>query len=268
VALSEDLEDGTIRVYSGACRAQVLHEAGDADGACRVLLDRAGGDELRSIVGGWRGIYLELLTRCHLSLGDHERAAAAADRARVVSDEIPLGIAAMAAARAQALVALARGETALAAELARSAIGHAAAIESPVHVATSQALVGRALAEGGAVDDAIAHLMLAADGYDALGAVRYRDHVEARLRGLGQAIHRRSRRGDQLASGIATLTGREREVADLITDRHTNREIADQLFLSLKTVETHVRNIFNKLDVSSRTEIARELERHRAATAG
>jgi DNA-binding NarL/FixJ family response regulator len=63
------------------------------------------------------------------------------------------------------------------------------------------------------------------------------------------------------------LTGRELEVAELITARHTNREIAEQLFLSLKTVETHVRNIFNKLDVSSRTDIARRLEEHRAVVA-
>lgn len=50
------------------------------------------------------------------------------------------------------------------------------------------------------------------------------------------------------------------EVAELIRSHSTNREIAGELFLSLKTVETHVRHISDKLCVSSRAEIARTLE--------
>ena len=46
-----------------------------------------------------------------------------------------------------------------------------------------------------------------------------------------------------------------------MTDRLTNREIAATLFLSDKTVESHMRNIFMKLGVSSRVEVARTIER-------
>ena len=46
-----------------------------------------------------------------------------------------------------------------------------------------------------------------------------------------------------------------------MTDRKTNREIAAALFLSDKTVESHIRNIFHKLGVSSRVEVARAVER-------
>ncbi len=46
-------------------------------------------------------------------------------------------------------------------------------------------------------------------------------------------------------------------MVELITNRFTNREIAAELFLGIKTVETHIRNIFNKLGVSSRLEVAR-----------
>jgi len=264
--LAEPLDAGTIPVFSAACRAQVLHEVGRPAGARDLLIERAGGEEVTAIAGGWRGIYLELLTRCHLSLGDVERAGAAAASARALADDVPLGIAEMAAGRATALVAMEAGDAPGAIVNAESAIEHARAIESPVHVATSQALLGRALALAGDETGAVHHLQTAADGYDALGATRYRDQVESLLRGLGRAVHRRSRPGDLDASGLRSLTGRELEVAELIRERHTNREIAEQLFLSLKTVETHVRNIFHKLDVSSRADVARMVETERAAT--
>jgi DNA-binding NarL/FixJ family response regulator len=56
-------------------------------------------------------------------------------------------------------------------------------------------------------------------------------------------------------------------VARLVVDRKTNPEIAADLFLSQKTVETHLRNIFHKMDVSSRVALARAVERE-GRTAG
>ena len=81
------------------------------------------------------------------------------------------------------------------------------------------------------------------------------------LRKLGQRVHRRGRDRAPAATGSASLTGRELEVARLVVDRKTNREIAAELFLSGKTVETHMRNMFRKLGVSSRVEVARVVER-------
>ncbi|MDH6227620.1 response regulator transcription factor [Streptomyces sp. MJP52] len=60
----------------------------------------------------------------------------------------------------------------------------------------------------------------------------------------------------------ATLTEREREVLDLIADGRSNREIARSLFLSEKTVKTHVSNILMKLDVADRTQAALWAVRH------
>ena len=63
-------------------------------------------------------------------------------------------------------------------------------------------------------------------------------------------------------TGIPTNTSsnplgkREREVADLIAEGLSNKEIASRLFLSERTVETHVYNILNKLGFSSRVSIA------------
>ncbi len=62
-------------------------------------------------------------------------------------------------------------------------------------------------------------------------------------------------------SRLAALSDRERAILLEVARGRSNAEIAADLFLSLKTVETHMRNIFRKLGVSSRVEVARVLER-------
>jgi DNA-binding NarL/FixJ family response regulator len=58
------------------------------------------------------------------------------------------------------------------------------------------------------------------------------------------------------------LSPRQRHVAQLISTGSSNREIADALVLSIKTVETHIQHIFTKLRVKSRAEIAVWAARH------
>ncbi len=97
--------------------------------------------------------------------------------------------------------------------------------------------------------------------FDACGARRYRDEAERELGKLGHRAHRRTRAGKTDGTGLESLTERELQVARLVVDRKTNPEIAAELFLSQKTVETHLRNIFRKIDVSSRVDLARAVER-------
>ena len=95
-------------------------------------------------------------------------------------------------------------------------------------------------------------------------ARRGREEAAQELRKLGHRVTRKPRSATvPAAAGLAELTGREREIAELVTERHTNRSIAGELFLSEKTVETHLRNIFVKLGVASRVEVARAVERAR-----
>jgi DNA-binding CsgD family transcriptional regulator len=122
-------------------------------------------------------------------------------------------------------------------------------------------LAGQALAKDGQNERAVAELQRAAADLDARGAIRYRERAERELRRLGHRIHRRTRPGAPGGSGIDSLTERELEAARLIVDRKTNAEIAEDLFISLKTVETHLRNIFHKMNVSSRVELARRVKR-------
>jgi DNA-binding CsgD family transcriptional regulator len=92
--------------------------------------------------------------------------------------------------------------------------------------------------------------------------VRYADEAARELRRLGRRV---TRRGRGVASGDAGLTDRELEVARLVTAGKTNREIAAELFLSEKTVETHLSHAFAKLGVSSRAALAGVLARGTAS---
>jgi DNA-binding CsgD family transcriptional regulator len=90
--------------------------------------------------------------------------------------------------------------------------------------------------------------------------VRHRAVAERELRTLGRHIHRRTKASATGDPGVGSLTGRELELARLVVDRKTNPHIAAQLFLSPKTVETHLRNIFRKLGDANRAELARVVE--------
>jgi DNA-binding CsgD family transcriptional regulator len=60
------------------------------------------------------------------------------------------------------------------------------------------------------------------------------------------------------------LTAREREVLEHVAAGKTNREVADELFLSVRTVDRHLSRIFDKLGVNSRAAAASQYERSRA----
>ncbi|WKK67034.1 helix-turn-helix domain-containing protein [Lutimonas zeaxanthinifaciens] len=59
-----------------------------------------------------------------------------------------------------------------------------------------------------------------------------------------------------------SLTTQEEKVAELMIDNKTNKEIASELFISLNTVKTHIRNLYAKLEVSNRTEFVEKFKNH------
>jgi DNA-binding CsgD family transcriptional regulator len=94
-----------------------------------------------------------------------------------------------------------------------------------------------------------------------LGARRIAELARAEMRVLGARPRRLA------FSGAESLTASQRRVAQLAARGRTNREIASELYLSLKTVEAHLRETYNKLGISSRRELAtiiaaRDPERH------
>ena len=260
VDLMRPLDQSLMSASVGLALAAALLESGDAARAVDVLVGPAGGDELPLVPRAWRANWLELLTRCWLALGRRgEAARAAAGAQAAAAGGRPL--ARSLADRAAAAVALHSGDPVSAVRLALASAAGAEEVAVPVEAALSRTLAGRALAQAGQPDAAAAQLERAAAAFDSVGALRYRAEAEREMRQLGHRVHRRTRPGKADGSGLASLTGRELQVAMLVGDLKTNPEIAAALFVSRKTVESHVRNIFLKLGVSSRAEVARTVER-------
>ncbi len=96
-------------------------------------------------------------------------------------------------------------------------------------------------------------LTQACEEFDRLGSRLWAARAQAELRATGQRPRLRQ------ADTHRTLTPQEQRVAELVTEGLTNREVAIRLFVSTNTIETHLRHIFQKLGVRSRTELARTM---------
>ena len=102
-------------------------------------------------------------------------------------------------------------------------------------------------------------LRAAAARSDGLGASTLVELAERELRALGVRTWRRGPAASAADDAVALLTDREREIASLAAEGMSNPEIAEQLFLSRKTVERHMSNALAKLGVRNRTQLARRL---------
>jgi DNA-binding CsgD family transcriptional regulator len=140
---------------------------------------------------------------------------------------------------------------------------------SPRHPAEDRPLVlgqtleDLAVAEAwrGDLEAARHSLKRAVDVYLRLGADWDIARADARLRSLGVRRGRRAA-GRRPTTGWEALTPTELKVAQLITEGRSNPQIAAALFLSPRTVQTHVSHILGKLGMRSRTEVAREAAHH------
>ncbi|MFN0283948.1 MAG: ATP-binding protein [Kineosporiaceae bacterium] len=98
--------------------------------------------------------------------------------------------------------------------------------------------------------DAREHLRAALDTFEDVGAERWATRARHELRASGETSRRRD------SSTPVDLTPQERHVAELVRQGLSNRDAAAQLFLSPRTIDFHLRNVFAKLAVSSRAELA------------
>jgi DNA-binding CsgD family transcriptional regulator len=131
---------------------------------------------------------------------------------------------------------------------------------SPRHLAVGAVFedAATALLQVDRRDPGIDLLKASLAAWERAGAPRDETRVRARLRELG--VHRRSRvtgASVRPVTGWESLTVAENRVAQLAAQGRTNKQIAEQLYLSPYTVATHLKHIFTKLDVTSRVELAR-----------
>ena len=94
------------------------------------------------------------------------------------------------------------------------------------------------------------HLRAALDGFETLQAALWAERAHVELRASGQRARRRD------PSTRDELTPQELQIAGFVAQGLTNREVAAQLFLSPRTIDFHLRNVFRKLDIASRTQLA------------
>jgi ATP/maltotriose-dependent transcriptional regulator MalT len=258
------VESGRDDPPSGIARlvlAEALLEIGEHDRCRAQLLDAAGDPRLPQVPFCESYAYL-LLTRADLLAGELDAAARQVARAEAVAASYPTMVPRSSAAQARALVALARGDAGAAAHDAAEAIECGERLGSPLVAGRARILLGEALAAADDRQAAIAALDQAHAGLGAIGARHYQDHAARVLRKLGRAVPR-SEAGGPGEGALQGLSARELEVIALVGEGKTNRQIADELYLSVRTVDRHLSRIFDKLGVSSRAAAASAFERSR-----
>ncbi|WP_147332054.1 helix-turn-helix transcriptional regulator [Geodermatophilus marinus] len=191
-----------------------------------------------------------------MATADRVQAAARADhreRAQRWSADAEEFAAATHAPWAEAMAAHCRAvlsEGAVAAELFAEALRRHEGSRRPFDRGRTLLAYGEFLRRSRRRVQARAHLAAALDLFEGLGAAPWAERARSELRACGEASHRRD------PSAVLRLTPQELQVARFVATGLPTRAVAAQLFLSPRTVDFHLRNVFTKLGISSRAELA------------
>jgi len=220
---------------------------------CRLILRRCEDTEERH----YSVSPLRWATSVLVELGDPEGARACAAALARIAAETGQPEAMSALSHALGETALLDGDVDRAVEQFQRAIDLLREVDAPFELIESERRAAAALVRVARRDDAVDRLLGA---YRLARRLRARPSIQrlaASLADLDERVDRRlsRRQAEQLVQ--EQLTRRELEVVRLLAAGQTNREIAKDLFLSVRTVDMHVRNILRKLDCRSRTEAAR-----------
>lgn len=194
---------------------------------------------------------MPVIAEASLWASDMERASAVATRMRRESTALGQRLGLAWADACDACVELLHGDAKRAVSLLRGATAALEAIPFVPDAARLRRQLARALAETGDREGATRELRGAHEVFAHLGAERELDATREQLRELGARPPTRS-----TTQGIAGLTGREVEIVRLVAERRSNKEIGAALGISARTASTHLSNIFVKLGVDSRGELA------------
>src|SRR5439155_16862786 len=147
-------------------------------------------------------------------------------------------------------------------ELVRPAVEYFERVGRAVDLAQAREELAIALAVTGDAEAARAYAVLAKDGYGRLGAVWAVRRADARMRSYGVRLGPRGPHRSPGSGGWTALSPTELTIARLVAQGRSNPEIAAELMLSRRTVQSHVSSILAKLHARTRVEIAREAQRH------
>ncbi|MFJ3307417.1 ATP-binding protein [Streptomyces sp. NPDC086549] len=190
--------------------------------------------------------------------GKDDAAAQLVERLSRLADRTPIPGLLGDLARAQALTTTAPSA---AEALYQQAIQHHENTRGPLRRARSRQLYGEWLRRERRTKEARDELRIAYELFDAMGAQGYAARTAQELSAAGDPVQP----GGAAHSGDGELTPQEARVARLAAGGATNAEIAAQLYLSVHTVDYHLRKVFRKLDIHSRRELADR--RHRITSA-
>lgn len=135
-----------------------------------------------------------------------------------------------------------------------AAIGLHDSVPTPFERARTELAWGERLRRSGLRTEARRRLNGALQVFDRLGAAPWAERARGELRASGQSVLTPEQRTEDV------LTPQELQVAALVAGGATNREAAAALFLSVKTIEFHLGNVYRKLGIRSRTELARVVD--------
>lgn len=241
----------------GLAHAYVMTQLGRPEEVRTALLEAGGGPDLPNFFRVSRGRVLKLLTEAEIALGNIVAAARWANKAIELASTDGLNSTGVEAFLAAGTVAFTESKTTQALAYADEALRYAERSRNPVNDARAQILRAQILIAANQSEPAQQAASDALVALEGTGAELFAAQARQLLRSLGvSASTRRTRRSDKYSS---ELTDREAQIAQLVSDGLNNDEIAARLFLSKRTVETHLRRIYAKRNITHRGQLIAEI---------
>jgi DNA-binding CsgD family transcriptional regulator len=243
--LSGPIPEGLLFIQFLLVRIHLRFEQGDMEGAAEDAAELAARGEMGGIGDGPVAMACVWGTRALLAIGERERAEELASRTMAFLRRwgtpalVSRGICAVASVRGGAEEIAMLEE---AAAMSEGALGRAGRLYALIQL-------GAALRRDGQRVAARAPLREALELARRCGAARFAKHARDELQATGETVRRYA------PIGVESLTPSERRVAELAASGMTNRQIAQSLFVTVKTVEAHLSAAYDKLDIRSRRDL-------------